>query len=170
MARYSREQRRRAVELYERYEHSAADVIRELGYPSKGALLMWYREWLEERRTGVPSRRGERYARYTDGQRRAAVEHCLTHGRRSGRTMRRMGYCLCSMFFRRWGVVTFCWTPVSLFFDYAMSPSSRLRFAMLVPKVSLIRSSRYQVMYASSCSMNPLMVTPAKSWTSSSNV
>ena len=52
MARYSREQRRRAVELYERYEHSAADVIRELGYPSKGALLMWYREWLEERRTG----------------------------------------------------------------------------------------------------------------------
>ena len=64
------------MELYERYEHSAADVIRELGYPGKGALLMWYREWLEERRTGVPSRRGERYARYT----------------RSGRTMRRMGY------------------------------------------------------------------------------
>ena len=53
MARYSREQRRCAVELYERYEHSAADVIRELGYPSKGALLMWYREWLEERRTGI---------------------------------------------------------------------------------------------------------------------
>ena len=61
------------------------------------------------------------------------------------------------------GVVTFCWTPVSLFFDYAMSPSSRLRLAMLVPKVSLILSSRYQVMYASSRSMNPLMVTPAKS-------
>ena len=74
MARYSREQRRRAVELYERYEHSAADVIRELGYPSKGALLMWYREWLEERRTGVPSRRGERYARYTDEQKREAFE------------------------------------------------------------------------------------------------
>lgn len=92
MARYSREQRRRAVELYERYEHSAADVIRELGYPSKGALLMWYREWLEERRTGVPSRRGERYARYTDEQKRAAVDHYLTHGRRLSGTMRRMGY------------------------------------------------------------------------------
>lgn len=38
MTRYSREQRRRAVELYERYEHSAADVIRELGYPSKGGV------------------------------------------------------------------------------------------------------------------------------------
>ena len=92
MARYSREQRRCAVELYERYEHSAADVIRELGYPSKEALLMWYREWLEERRTEVPSRRGERYARYTDEQKRAAVDHYLTHGRRLSRTMRRMGY------------------------------------------------------------------------------
>ena len=88
MARYSKEQRRRAAELYERYEHSAADVIRELGYPSKGALRMWHREWLEERRTGIPSSRGERYARYTDEQKRAAVDHCLTHGRRSGRTMR----------------------------------------------------------------------------------
>ena len=54
MARYSREQRRRAAELYERYEHSAADVIRELGYPSKEALRMWHRDWLEERRTGIP--------------------------------------------------------------------------------------------------------------------
>lgn len=53
---------------------------------------MWYREWLEERRTGVPSRRGERYARYTDEQKRAAVDHYLTHGRRLSRTMRRMGY------------------------------------------------------------------------------
>ena len=92
MARYSRGQRRRAVGLCERYGHSAADVIRELGCPGKGALLMWYREWLEERRTGVPSRRGERYARYTDEQRRAAVDHCPAHGRRSGGTMRRMGY------------------------------------------------------------------------------
>ena len=82
MARYSKEQRRRAAELYERYEHSAADVIRELGYPSKEALRMWHRDWLEERRTGIPSSRGEHYSRYTDGQRRAAVEHYLTHGRR----------------------------------------------------------------------------------------
>ena len=52
------EQRRRAAELYERYEHSAADVIRELGYPSKEALRMWHRDWLEERRTGIPSSRG----------------------------------------------------------------------------------------------------------------
>ena len=92
MARYSREQRERAVGLYERYGHSAADVIRDLGYPSRGALRIWYRDWLEERRTGIPSGRGERYSRYTDEQRHAAVEHCLTHGRRLSRTMRQLGY------------------------------------------------------------------------------
>ena len=46
MARYSREQRERAVGLYERYGHSAADVIRELEYPGRGALRIWYRDWL----------------------------------------------------------------------------------------------------------------------------
>lgn len=32
MAKYTREQRQRAVELYVKYECCAADVIRELGY------------------------------------------------------------------------------------------------------------------------------------------
>ena len=41
MARYGREQRGRAVDLYVRYERCAADVIRELGHPGKGALLSW---------------------------------------------------------------------------------------------------------------------------------
>ena len=35
MAKYTREQRQRAVELYVKYEGCAADVIRELGYPSR---------------------------------------------------------------------------------------------------------------------------------------
>ena len=35
MAKYTREQRQRAVELYVKYECCAADVIRELGYPSR---------------------------------------------------------------------------------------------------------------------------------------
>ena len=106
MARYSKEQRRRAAELYERYEHSAADVIRELGYPSKEALRMWHRDWLEERRTGIPSSRGEHYSRYTDGQRRAAVEHYLTHGRRLSRTIRQMGCLLSSCGSPLWRVVS----------------------------------------------------------------
>ena len=92
MAKYSREQRDRAVDLYIKYERCAADVIRELGYPSKGSLLSWYADRLEEERTGVPSRRGERYRRYTDKQKQAAVDHYLEYGRRLSRTMRMLGY------------------------------------------------------------------------------
>ncbi len=58
MAKYTREQRQRAVELYVKYEGCAADVIRELGYPSREALRMWHRDWLDEQETGVSSQRG----------------------------------------------------------------------------------------------------------------
>ena len=92
MAKYSKEQRDRAMDLYIRYERCAADVIHELGYPSRGMLPVWYRERLEEERTGVPSMRDERYRRYTDEQKRAAVDHYLGHGRRLKRTMRALGY------------------------------------------------------------------------------
>ena len=92
MAKYSKEQRDRAVDLYVRYERCAADVIHELGYPSRGMLPVWYRERLEEERTGRQSTRGKRYRRYTDEQKRAAVDHYLGHGRRLKRTMRALGY------------------------------------------------------------------------------
>ena len=85
MAKYTREQRQRAVELYVKYECCAADVIRELGYPSREALRMWHRDWLDEQGTGVSSQRGERYARYTEEQKRASVDH----------------YCFASMFVRQ---------------------------------------------------------------------
>lgn len=48
MAKYSKEQRRCAVELYVRYECCAADMVRELGYPSREASRMWHRDWLED--------------------------------------------------------------------------------------------------------------------------
>ena len=89
---YSRQQRERAVDLYIKYEHSAADVIHELGYPSRTILYVWYRGRLEEERTGVPSGRGQRHRRYSDEQKQAAVDHCLEYGRRPGRTMRMLGY------------------------------------------------------------------------------
>ena len=38
MAKYGKEQRYRAVDLYIKYERNAAGAIRELGYPSRGSL------------------------------------------------------------------------------------------------------------------------------------
>lgn len=46
----------------------------------------------------------------------------------------------------RGGVVPFCWTSLSLLFDYATSPSSRRRPMMLMPNSVLMRLSRYQTM------------------------
>ncbi|MEF2736861.1 MAG: transposase, partial [Bifidobacterium choerinum] len=43
----TREQRLRAVRLYERYDRSAASVTDELGYPSRGMLAQWHRAWVE---------------------------------------------------------------------------------------------------------------------------
>ena len=75
-----------------KYERCAAYVIYELGYPSRGILPVWYRERLEEKRTGIQSTRGKRSRRYTDEQKQAAVDHYLGHGRRLKRTMRALGY------------------------------------------------------------------------------
>ena len=44
------------------------------------------------------------------------------------------------------GGVPFCWTSLSLLFDYATSPSSRRRSMMLMPNSVLMRLSRYQTM------------------------
>lgn len=92
MVRYSKEPRDRAVDLYIRYERCAADVIHELGYPSRGMLPVRYRECLEEERAGRQSTRGKRYRRYTDERKQTAVEHYLGHGRRPKRTMRALGH------------------------------------------------------------------------------
>ena len=57
---YSFEDRMRAVELYIKYGHSAADVIRELGYPSRGSLCNRFREFEESgdlRAMGYPKSR-----------------------------------------------------------------------------------------------------------------
>ena len=83
------EDRIRAVELYTKYGHSAADVIRELGYPNRGSLRNWFREFEEsgDLRAGKVRPRS-----FSDERVRAAVERYLGHGRSLARTMRAMGY------------------------------------------------------------------------------
>ena len=44
------------------------------------------------------------------------------------------------------GGMPFCWTSLSLLFDYATSLSSRRRSMMLMPNSVLMRLSRYQTM------------------------
>lgn len=72
MGVYSKEQRDRAVDPYERYDFSPTAVIHELGYPSEPSLKAWHRDREHERATGEPSTRGARRRRYTDAQKHAA--------------------------------------------------------------------------------------------------
>lgn len=101
MVRYSREQRLRAVRLYEQYDRSAASVINELGYPSREMLARWHRAWVEAGRDDGGSLADGRGERYTPEQKREAVDHYLEHGRCAARTIRALGY-PCKALLARW--------------------------------------------------------------------
>ncbi len=89
---YSREERMRAIELYFKYDKSAATVVRELGYPSRHLLPRWYKAYLKEQETGVIRDRYSRSPKYSSEQKVAAVKHYLEHGRNISRTIKKLGY------------------------------------------------------------------------------
>lgn len=85
---YSYEKRKAAVELYFLY-HSYSAVIRELGYPSRGML----REWLKEfKKSNDLHKIQTRMPKYCEEQIQTAIDYYLTHGRCVSRTIRELGY------------------------------------------------------------------------------
>lgn len=95
---FSTEQRRISIEAFIRFDHSHADTIAELGYPTRHSLRAWYKDYLGHEEVGPPKRRRE--PEFTLEMRRAAVDYCLAHGKGLAGTMRGMGYpasreCLC---------------------------------------------------------------------------
>jgi transposase InsO family protein/transposase-like protein len=87
---FSYEERNRAVKLYIELGKRSAATRRQLGYPTKNSLANWYREFSQ----GGDLRAG--YARpnqkYSDEQKRAAVEHYVSHGRCASATLNALGY------------------------------------------------------------------------------
>jgi len=61
-----------------------------LGYPTKNALKDWYREY--ERHHDLPAGYVRTKPWYSDEQKRAAVEHYLSHGRCLAETRKVLGY------------------------------------------------------------------------------
>ena len=86
---YSYEDRMKAVMLYIKYDFSAADTVRELGYPTRQMLVRWYREY---EATGELHRQYKREPRHTPERMQAAVDYYLSHGRCISRTVKAMGY------------------------------------------------------------------------------
>ena len=75
---YTLEEKKKAVDLFIKYDLSPAAVIHELGYPSKGRLYKWYQEYKE---TGELSDYKKQSGKYTKEQRETAVKYYLEHGK-----------------------------------------------------------------------------------------
>lgn len=84
------EQRELAIEAYVKFDLGAADAVAELGYPTRRSLGAWHKDCLEHGEARPPKR--QREPKLALEMRRAAVGHCLAHGKGLARTMRRMGY------------------------------------------------------------------------------
>ena len=85
---YSYEDRMKAIRLYEKYGKRAAAVVRELGYPNRRMLAKWYQEYKE----GRLKKKVFRTPKFTEAQRKAAVQHYLTHGKNMSFTIQELGY------------------------------------------------------------------------------
>ena len=75
---FSYEDRLRAVQLYIKLGKRIGLTIRQLGYPTKNALLSWHREY--EQRLDLPAGY-VRQPRYSQADKARAVRHYLDHGR-----------------------------------------------------------------------------------------
>ena len=87
---FSTEQRKIAIETFIRFDHSYADTIAELGYPTRHSLRAWHKDCLEHGEVRPPKR--QREPKLALEMRQAAVDYYLAHGKSLARTMRRMGY------------------------------------------------------------------------------
>lgn len=95
---YSPDEKRKAIELFIKYDHSATAVVNELGYPSRGLLYIWHRQYQELGEKAFANR----MSRYNDEEKRIAVEHYFEHGRCLARTMRMLGYPKSSELLSNW--------------------------------------------------------------------
>ena len=86
---FSYEDRLRAVQLYIKLGKHLGLTIRQLGYPTKNALRNWYRQYEERQdlRAGYARR-----PRYSESDKRRAVDHYLDHGRCIAVTIKALGY------------------------------------------------------------------------------
>ena len=87
---FSTEQRIIAIETFIRFDHSYADTIAELGYPTRHSLRAWHKDCLEHGEVRPPKR--QREPKLALEMRQAVVDYYLAHGKSLARTMRRLGY------------------------------------------------------------------------------
>lgn len=89
---YSYEDRMRAIQLYIKYDKNMASVIRELGYPSRQMLYLWYDEFKKKGVLRDDDNYGRSNSKFTSEQRKQAIEYYLEHGKCASRTIKALGF------------------------------------------------------------------------------
>lgn len=77
---YSYKERKTAVKLYIKYGRRAARVIKELRYPNRLTLRLWFYEFQRE---GIIRENHKKtgFSPYSEEQQKEAVKHYLQHGK-----------------------------------------------------------------------------------------
>lgn len=89
---YSKADKKRAIELFYQYHHSWSAVVRELGYPSLGALNRWIKDYEQDAKAALGDTPRKRKPKYSNEQRQAAVDHFFEHGQFITKTVKALGY------------------------------------------------------------------------------
>lgn len=96
---FSHGERVKAIQLFLKYDCSYTATIRDLGYPSVGALREWYRDYLKSGK--ISHNQKIRKNKYKEEQKRHAVNHYFEYGQSYARTIRMLGY-PCRDLLKRW--------------------------------------------------------------------
>lgn len=86
---YTNEDRMKVIRLYIEYNYNARAVIRELGYPSRNRLAIWYQEYLTN---GDFKSDKYKHCKYSFEQRQKAIDFYLNNGKSVQRTIKALGY------------------------------------------------------------------------------
>lgn len=86
---YSYEDRIRAVKFYINCGYNAAYTVRKLGYPDATNLKHWYREYSE---SNDLHQGRKKVSKYSDKEKRDAVDYYFSHNRNALKTVKALGY------------------------------------------------------------------------------
>lgn len=87
---YTYEERKKAVDLYFKYDQALTAKTKKLGYPSVGALRQWFREFQSSDK--LHKKYQSTSWKYTLAQKEVVVNHYLDYGQCYACTIRKFGY------------------------------------------------------------------------------
>lgn len=86
---YSYSDRIRAIKFYIKCGFNAAYTVRKLGYPDATSIKHWYKEYCNN--DDLHSKK-IKYSKYTDVEKRNAIDYYFEHGSNALRTVKALGY------------------------------------------------------------------------------